>query len=334
MTWRAGDFFVYSNGSSRAKRYRLCSLCYAMPDQHKSSKREHPVKQPAKRVHGVAHHQSVSHHSAATSRTPPLTQIAKAQYSLWRSSQRLLQRSEDEALKRRLDDRCHAAMAIAQRSACPSGRWQDAVAPLLVQRAAQQSLIFVDVGANKGYNVAQFLQRYSRPEANFMSHWSEAIRPHVSAELPPGAPSRSRHAGPHYSLVCGNCWSCFAGPPPKLNQYPPNVRVHAIDIVAKNVALMKTALTALRVPESAARLHHLAMSNESGSVTLADSGGLETSSIAAQGSSGASAGNSGVRVPAATLDEFASTHLQPQPQQKGGGDAASHAETVIAPTLT
>ena len=56
---------------------------------------------------------------------------------------------------------CNASLEVAKRSGCPAGRWQDVIAPLLASTAKGRNLTFVNVGANKGYNVAEFLQRYS-----------------------------------------------------------------------------------------------------------------------------------------------------------------------------
>ena len=57
---------------------------------------------------------------------------------------------------------CNASLAVAKHSGCPSGRWQDAIAPLLVASRTAANLTLVNVGANKGYNVAEFLQRCVR----------------------------------------------------------------------------------------------------------------------------------------------------------------------------
>ena len=59
---------------------------------------------------------------------------------------------------------CDRALAVAKRSKCPSRHWKDAItAPLLlVARAGHPGvpLTYVNAGANKGFGVAEFLQRY------------------------------------------------------------------------------------------------------------------------------------------------------------------------------
>ena len=64
---------------------------------------------------------------------------------------------------------CNASLAVAKHSGCPSGRWQDAIAPLLVASRTAANLTLVNVGANKGYNVAEFLQRCVRRLASRLS---------------------------------------------------------------------------------------------------------------------------------------------------------------------
>ena len=279
-----------------------------MPTPHESSAR--PRTQAGQSLRAIAHkerarHEKSVHHAAAhstpTLRTTALPKNAERQFSDWVKQQQQLSKAQDLVWKSFTSgdgSRCSAAVAVAQRSACPSGRWQDVLTPLLAPANSSEPLVFVDVGANKGYNVAAFLQRYHRPDADLMSRWAQAIRPFVSVELPPGVASRVH--GPHYALLCGNCWTCFAAAPPRPARMPVDVRVHALEIVAKNANLIRTALAALHVPPSVAHVHHMAVSNVSGSVTLSDSEmGLETSGIAAGGAKG------GVRVRATTLDDFA-----------------------------
>ena len=58
---------------------------------------------------------------------------------------------------------CHPnPLSIAAYSTCPSGLWHEAIAPLLTA----PEMVMLNIGANKGYNLVEFVQRYSAAPAN------------------------------------------------------------------------------------------------------------------------------------------------------------------------
>jgi FkbM family methyltransferase len=152
---------------------------------------------------------------------------------------------------------CNASLLVAKRSGCPSSRWQDAIASLLVQHslahassAQEANLTFVNVGANKGYNVAEFLQRYHQRAAPSSEAWHQALM----------------RAGEHQRLRvrygCGLCNACRARPPRARHHV--RVDAHAIEMVRTNAVALRELFSVFRVPGT---VHHLAMSNYSGVAT-------------------------------------------------------------------
>ncbi len=63
------------------------------------------------------------------------------------------------ARESRSTDSCQLAHELSTCSNCPSTRWRDAVAPLLLD-ASRGTVTLVAIGASKGYGVVDFLQRF------------------------------------------------------------------------------------------------------------------------------------------------------------------------------
>ena len=198
---------------------------------------------------------------------------------------------------------CNASFAVATRSGCPSSRWQDAIAPLLVARLPHKAanLTFVNVGANKGYNVAEFMQRYSndlsRRSATRQRLTSEAW--HQQLLLTPGRKPGSRL---RVRYGCGLCNACRARPPRARLTVP--VNVHAVEMVRLNAHALKALFSTFGVP---GRVHHLAMSNYTGraSYRASTAVGLEHYELGKIGNYQTET------VPCLTLDAFAAQHLSP-----------------------
>ena len=144
---------------------------------------------------------------------------------------------------------CNKSVLVAKHSGCPSSRWQDTVAPIVTSLAPPgANLTFVNVGANKGYNVAEFLQRYHhRGAAPSSVAWhTELMQAGVDQKL------RVRYG-------CGLCNVCKARPP-RAKQHL-SVSVHAVEMVQANARALRRLFTSFRVP---GQVHHLAMSNYTG----------------------------------------------------------------------
>ena len=190
---------------------------------------------------------------------------------------------------------CNSSILVAKRSGCPSSRWQDAIAPLLVQQhslAAIGNLTFVNIGANKGYNVAEFLQRYHH-RGGRAAPSSEAWHMEL---MKAGTEQRLR-----VRYGCGMCNACHSRPP-RAQQHVP-VNVHAVEMVKANARVLRRLFSAFRVPGT---VHHLAMSNYSGMARYraAPSIGLEHYELGKDVDKYRSE-----HVRCATLDEFAMLHL-------------------------
>ena len=73
---------------------------------------------------------------------------------------------------------CHTqAVDIGRHSNCPSDRWQDVIAPMIAAPvgAPTGEVVMINVGANKGFNLAEFLQRYSGSNLT-NTRWHRLVR--------------------------------------------------------------------------------------------------------------------------------------------------------------
>ena len=182
---------------------------------------------------------------------------------------------------------CNASLSIARRSGCPSGRWQDSIADVLVQRSiGNASLLFINVGANKGYNVAEFMQRFHRRgQLRSSEQWHAALLKGSKGQ------GRVRYG-------CGLCNACRARPPK--SRHHVHVEAHAIEMVDVNAKALQRLFTSFAVPGV---VHHLAVSNYTGHATHRPAAaiGLEHYELGK--------GPATKRVPCTTLDSFAASRL-------------------------
>jgi hypothetical protein len=113
-------------------------------------------------------------------------------------------------------DHCTRALQVACKSKCPSSRWQDVIASQLVSVGANSRMVFVNVGANKGYRVAEFLSRFwSGGSVSSNSAWQQEL---IAV------------GGKKLRRPCGVCSDCMA-PPPR-SRHNTTVEVHALDVSA------------------------------------------------------------------------------------------------------
>lgn len=162
---------------------------------------------------------------------------------------------------------CHPeALDIGRHSNCPSDHWQDVIAPALagpVVAPAAGELVMLNIGANKGFNLAEFLQRYTATNLT-NSRWHRLMM---------------RSASPPCSLQC--CGVCIICRRPKIQQRAAAraVRLHAFELQPSNQKLLQqlTALTGAPI-----EVHGVAMSNTTGSVYTRDAGKPGYESVAAQ----------------------------------------------------
>jgi len=69
-------------------------------------------------------------------------------------------------------DHCRIAMRVALRSRCPSSAWHDIAAPMVLR--ADRPMVLMNVGCNKGYNLADYYARYGGTSVN-ASVWHGAL---------------------------------------------------------------------------------------------------------------------------------------------------------------
>ena len=145
---------------------------------------------------------------------------------------------------------CHPnSVQIGRHSNCPSNAWQDAIAPHLA--ALEPSpLVFVNVGANKGFNLLEFADRFG--QTNITSRrWHEFI---------------TREAKPKCKAqCCGVCFACNRpSRPSRLPRAPPTrVTMHAFELQPANVALLRQTIGWSGLPVT---IHDAAVSNASGTL--------------------------------------------------------------------
>jgi FkbM family methyltransferase len=137
------------------------------------------------------------------------------------------------------------ALRYAAAGRCPSGHWKDAVAPLLIAEARSRPLIFVNCGANKGYAVADFLQRFhahgcARSKCPTLSEWNSNVTAIKSNTM----------------LGCGFCNDCRAPLPATAYHVP--VSVHAFEMLAGNSKLLSILFERFGIP---GMLHTTALSH-------------------------------------------------------------------------
>lgn len=137
------------------------------------------------------------------------------------------------------------ALRYAAAGRCPSGQWKDAIAPLLVAEARSQPLTFINCGANKGYAIADFLQRFhahgcARGSCPTLREWSSNVTAIKSNTM----------------LGCGFCNDCRAAAPAAPYHVP--VKVHAFEMLAGNSKLLSVLFERFGIPGT---IHTTALSN-------------------------------------------------------------------------
>jgi len=160
---------------------------------------------------------------------------------------------------------CHAnAVDIGRHSNCPSDHWQDVIAPMLAAPLTTPSgdVVMLNIGANKGYNLAEFLQRYTASNVT-NARWHRLMM---------------KRASPPCGLQC--CGVCIVCHRPRIVQRAAaaKVQLHAFELQPSNQELLQqlTALTGAPI-----EVHGVAVSNYSGSVYTRDAGKPGYESVAA-----------------------------------------------------
>ena len=145
---------------------------------------------------------------------------------------------------------CERALAVAKRSKCPSSHWKDALSPWLWANSSFRGdapLVYVNAGANKGFAVAEFLQRFHDEGGSSPSNreWHKSIK----------------SIKPSGMFGCGMCSACKDAYPAASVRRNVSVRVFAFELLKPNHWLLTKLFEKHRVP---GRAYHAAVSNYSG----------------------------------------------------------------------
>lgn len=176
---------------------------------------------------------------------------------------------------------CHVdPLRVAAYSTCPSGLWHSRIAPLL----AAPDMVMLNIGANKGYNLIEFLQRYSAIPSN-LTHaaWYRSLMQHGCQ-----------------TQCCGVCASCRMQR--IAQQANAKVSLHAFELQPSNVRMLRQLVAAASLPVT---VHSTAVSNTTGEVLTAPDvrPGAESFGIVR-----ASHRRAGVKRPVTTVDAFMTAH--------------------------
>ena len=191
-----------------------------------------------------------------------------------------------------MSSECHAdPLRVAAYSTCPSGLWHERVAPLL----AASDMVMLNIGANKGFNVVEFLQRYSTTPANLThARWYTLLMEHGCA-----------------AQCCGVCGLCRAS---RIKQQG-NARahVHAFELQPANVRLLQTLVGLAGLPVT---VHSTAVSNVSGVVYTANDvkPGAESFGIRHEGGGRRANDRRFLQRPVTTVDAFMTAFNVPRAQ--------------------
>lgn len=144
-------------------------------------------------------------------------------------------------------------------SPCPDVLWQEALAAALPPTTASDPpLTFLNVGANKGYNIANFLSLWHSSRGVSNRAWHAAILRFARA-----VGSKSLQHVPHVS--CGVCMVCKKPSPTARPKSAPRVAIHALELLPHNAQLLESVINRTGVRDLV-NVHAVAASNASGTL--------------------------------------------------------------------
>lgn len=146
-------------------------------------------------------------------------------------------------------------------------------------------MVMLNIGANKGYNLVEFLQRYTATPTNLThAHWYALLMEHGCA-----------------AQCCGVCALCRAA---RIKQQAnAEVQLHAFELQPANAQLLRTLVSKVGLPVS---VHSTAVSNVSGTVFTATDVKPGSESIGIARRQGASRNT--VARPVTTVDAWMAAH--------------------------
>ena len=157
--------------------------------------------------------------------------------------------------QKRSTPRCRTIRSLAYRSCCPSGTWLQVIAPLL----AAPEMLYVNVGANKGYNVNIFLSMFEAGYNVSNTQWHQALLQQRPQHTKPQACFDKHHPSKGIPRLCGACCVCFDAPPRRVSDS--RVSVLAVEMMPATAMLLQHNFGRFRVTGTVAQV---AISNSIG----------------------------------------------------------------------
>lgn len=159
---------------------------------------------------------------------------------------------------------CHPeAVEVGRHSNCPSDAWHDRVAPMIARAAARSGeVVMLNIGANKGFNLAEWMQRYTAADvSNEQWHALMMTKAEPACRL----------------QCCGVCHICHKKRMPQ-RASAPKLALHAFELQPSNERLLRQLAALSGAP---VEVHASAVSNTTGVVYTRDTGSPGYESVAA-----------------------------------------------------
>ena len=180
-------------------------------------------------------------------------------------------------------------LQVSKHSSCPSGLWHDRISPLL----SAPNMVILNVGANKGYNLVEYAQRYTRTNVT-KSAWFHLL---------------TNVASPKCETSClGTCGGSRdvrakrhkrPAPAAEAGATVHRLELHAFELMPANGRLLQQLVTATGLP---AEVHRTGVSNASGTMLVqVRPGGSEKGMLVPWSLAGVP---STTTVPVTTIDAF------------------------------
>ena len=164
--------------------------------------------------------------------------------------------------------RCHGSSAVrlAMISMCPKQHWLDAITPWLFHH---QQVTYLNVGANKGFNVWSMMQRMHLAENYTNRDWRAEMDVYMRAQGIRTCRSKGEtECGKSGEGLCGVCGACKELPPTLVRPVDATFRrldVHAVELIRENTDWLRWAFARFGVRGS---ILHAGASNVSGSTMV------------------------------------------------------------------
>ena len=139
---------------------------------------------------------------------------------------------------------------------CPGSLWQETLAQRL-QLDAREPLIYLNVGANKGYNIAEFLSTWTKRRVS-NQQWHSHI-------LHFGRTQRTLTLLRQHFLSCGVCALCKRPMTSAVRNI--TAQVHAFELLPSNQRLLEHSTRRAGLSDIV-HIHRMAVSNTSGTTTF------------------------------------------------------------------